>query len=88
MRVIHKYTLRPRILMELGAQILAVQWQGDDFVVWALVDTNQPMGRRRMLMIGTGHAFSSPQFDEAIYISTHQMPDGLVVHFFDLGYDS
>lgn len=85
MKVVYKYPVKPNIEMPRDAQILDVQWQGRDSVLWALVDTDAPPAFRRMLIVGTGHPLPIEYQATAKYICTRQMDDGIVLHFFDLG---
>jgi len=45
------------IRMPKDSQILCVQTQFDRPCLWALVDPNQPLEDRHILIFGTGHTF-------------------------------
>ncbi len=69
--------------MPLNATILSAQAQGSDLVLWASHAPHQPIGQRRINIVGTGHAFIPELAGE--FIGTVQQ--GLFVwHLFDQGY--
>lgn len=86
MKTIWKFPLRPflnpiEISMPEGAQILSVQNQREDPVLWALVDTNGKPEVRRFLVFGTGHPI--PGF-VGKHLGTFQAQAGtVVVHVFE-----
>jgi len=85
---IHKYKLHTGgeqiIKIPQGAKILCVQKQGDDYSLWAEIDTNANLVPRTIVAYCTGEEICNSPFVEAKYISTVQ--DGwFVVHFYDLG---
>lgn len=88
MRTIHKYPLREidhrsryLVTMPADAVTLSVQRQGNDLVLYAIVDTMTELDIRRIGVVGTGkeHTFVGP------YLGT-LMQEGLVLHFFDEGW--
>lgn len=58
MRKIFKYVVPDAghftVEMPRGAEVLTMQPQGDGFVFWARVDTDQPMDRRNFFLAMTG----------------------------------
>lgn len=67
--------------MPAGAEVLAVQVQGETPCLWAKVDPNLAKEARKFFIVGTGKAFPEGA-DE--YIGTFQMRDGaLVWHLFE-----
>lgn len=81
-RAIFKYPLvGESIQIPKDARPLAVQWQGQEPVLWAEVDpTNYKAEPRRLLRIGTGWWFNPVR---VVYLGTVQEPDRpLVWHFY------
>lgn len=88
MKTIHKFKVRPGdyTMMPKDAEVLSVGQQGADIVCWALVNEGWPAdGARKILSGGTGHKF--PEYCGQ-FVGTVQMDNGLVFHFFDLGYET
>lgn len=86
MTTIWKYSLdltdEQQLKIPKGSQILAVQVQRGDLVLWAIVDTEAPMEERGIVIVGTGHPF--PNVGIARHIGTVQMMDGaLIWHVFE-----
>ena len=83
---IWKYTIEVANHQELAlhseAKILAVQMQGGECRLWALVDeTKKDMATRRIAIYGTGHPIPD---DPGNYIGTFQIMGGdLVFHAFE-----
>jgi hypothetical protein len=82
---IHKY---PVLLghdyerqMPKGATVLSVQMQRDQPMMWAMVDTDQPLVLRKFAVRGTGHDCSGVSH---AFVGTFQY-GALVFHLFDLG---
>ena len=87
MKTIYKYKLLATdtqdIELPVGAEILTVQEQFGDAVMWALVDTNVTTETRTFQIVGTGHDASA--VDGAKYINTFQLNSGhLVFHLFEI----
>lgn len=88
MKTIYKYPLEAEdwqaIKMPRGAEILAVQTQGETPCLWALVDTENDSEERYLRVIGTGHPISSE--DKYLrFIGTFQLMGGsLVFHVFEV----
>lgn len=86
---IFKYELDHEIEMPQGAQVLSVGWQQNGIVngvyLWALVDPDAELEKRRFAIIGTGHEFSE---EDAAHLGTvHSLtPQGanLVLHIFEV----
>jgi len=59
MKTIHKYPLvivhEQPIQMPSGAEILSVAVQNETPCLWALVETENPMQKRSIVIVGTGH---------------------------------
>ena len=78
------------ITIQAGAKILTVQThQGNgEPCVWALIDPNAPMVKRRFLTLMTGQPIATMDLDNAVYVGTCQVRTGpivIVAHVFDLG---
>lgn len=85
MKQIYKYPLRitslQTITVPAGAAALAVQWQRDQAVLWALVDPTAPPAKVEIACYGTGEPFDD--VDPAAYLGSVQEPVGpFVWHFF------
>lgn len=84
MKTIYKYTLRfsdrQTVQMPANAQILSIQNQTSDPVIWAVVDTDQPMVERRFHMFGTG--MQATHVDNLHYLASVQFGP-FVWHFFE-----
>ncbi len=83
---IYKYPLlildEQDIEMPIGAGILTVQMQSGQPCLWALVDTERPMSKRKVLIRGTGHPCDGVK--DYCYLGTFQMKGGeLVFHVFE-----
>jgi hypothetical protein len=84
MQRIYKYPLlildEQEVEMPMGAGLMTVQMQNGQPCLWALVDTENTLEKRKVLIRGTGH----PAVDVGRYISTFQMKGGeLVFHAFE-----
>lgn len=83
---IYKYPIdvldEQEVLMPHGANILSIQWQRGELMLWALVQPINLRSPRKIVMLGTGHDFwNSEDFD---YITTIQQNDGdLIWHIFE-----
>jgi hypothetical protein len=86
MQTIHKYPLpleSRTVVMPAGSRILSVQVQKKTAVIWAEVDTGQPLAARDVRVFGTGLKVDTAG---ATFIDTVQLNDGnLVLHVFDGG---
>lgn len=91
MRTIWKFPLPPMSISDLivldmptGADILTLQIQGQTPTMWAVVD-NENFVHRRFVIVGTGHEIRD-EIDDAVgsYVGTWQS-QGFVWHLFDLG---
>jgi hypothetical protein len=85
-RRIFKYPVEMRdhfqISLPEGADILAVQVQRDQPVMWALVDPEKPLTQRWFRVAGTGHLIEE---DHLGHIGTFQLYAGdLVFHLFEV----
>jgi len=68
------------IEMPQFSQVLTVQMQDGQPCLWAFVDPERPMRKRKIRVFGTGHTIESC----GRYISTFQMQGGaLVFHVFE-----
>ena len=84
MQTVHKFRLSPgnpvTVEMPNLAHIIHVGTQDDGPVLWAWVDTDQPMTQREYYVFGTGHPMpSEPQLH---HIGTCQTESGFVWHVF------
>jgi hypothetical protein len=85
MRTVWKYDVHPGrfdVEMPLGAEILEVQCQHDDPVMWVLVDGDPKTEVRTFVTAGTGHEL--PAMTRLQHIGTWQQND-LVWHLFEMG---
>ncbi len=83
MRRIFKYSLqrvyRQLIGMPRGAEILSVQAQFGEAVIWAAVNPEQEMGKRIIYSIPTGE-----EPPDGMFLGTIQFNDGaFVLHVFE-----
>ncbi len=84
---IYKYPVpfRSNLILELpvSAELLTVQMQGDNPVVWVKLRQLSPeaMVERKFKWYATGESF--PEIREQ-YIGTVQTPNGLVFHLFEV----
>lgn len=90
MKTIWKFPLAvtdfQKVDMPLGAKVLAVQPQGDQVCLWALVDPAAENDRRGFWIHGTGHPIEHEKHLGA-YIGTFQLRGGaLVFHVFEHTY--
>jgi hypothetical protein len=68
--------------MPMGAKVIAAAMQDNVPTVWAWVDPERPVVRRRIAIVGTG--LGAPEYDEAEHVAT--VLDGpFVWHVFDGG---
>jgi len=74
------------IEMPKGAEILSVQSQFNEPMMWALVDPLKEKETRRFQIFGSGHDVPDVgEFSERNYIATFQVDDGnYVFHLFEL----
>ncbi len=86
MKTIHKYPLKiaeqQTGLLPAGAELLAIQLQGEQLCLWARINLDGPVAKRTLLMCGTGQP--AP---DGPHIATVQTGD-FVWHFFDGGEQS
>jgi len=81
--VIYKYKLEMPLcshMMPRKAEILAVQKQGDDIVLWAQVDTQAKLEVRRFMCCVTGGNAPAGKHE---YIGTVQLGD-FVAHVYEV----
>jgi hypothetical protein len=86
MRAIWKFpvSVRERFTVEMprGAEVLSVQVQHGEPVMWALLDPKAQNETRTFAVHGTGHEFYD---DGYAYIGTFQIAGGaLVFHLFEI----
>ena len=90
MKTIHKYPLAvvdsQHVLLPLGAEILSAQFQGIQLCLWALVDTDQPLRARSIVLLETGNAIPpvlADNLSKKNFIGTVQEPNyPMVWHIF------
>ena len=76
MKTIWKFDLgigRRKIEMPFGAEILAVQTQGEIPYLWALVDSDESMVVRSFETFGTGHPIPQSIGIYRIHVGTYQL---------------
>ena len=80
MKVVHKYTLYPSVVLDLtlNHRILAVQVQQNGPVIWVEEEVNQAKAPIKLAMICTGQPHNLTK-----YISTIQLGD-LVFHVYEI----
>ena len=87
MTIIHKHLLTNSATMldlPLGAQILTIQMQQDQPVLWEYHDQNEVRTQRRQFVaINTGQSFEFPG-DMHRYIATTTSTTGVVWHVFEV----
>lgn len=80
MKTIWKFgPLKPGInvaAMPRGAEVLTMQNQNDNFVIWARVDSEAPSVDRRFMLIGTGSDMSGAGSWD--HVATAQVESGLM----------
>ena len=86
MKQIFKYSVESlgnfEVEMPTGAQILTVQTQGAEPVLWAEVNPENEMEVRKFRVIGTGKEIADD--GERVYVGTFQMVGGgLIWHLFE-----
>lgn len=70
--------------MPANADILTVQVQRDNPVLYAMVDPSALTEPRRFVILGTGHVHKADEVGKLAYISTFQLFGGdLVFHVFE-----
>ncbi len=69
-----------KIQMPRGAEIISVQSQHGDGVMWAICDTSAEKQTRHFRVYGTGHSMAN---DGIKYIGTYQQ-DVFVWHLFEV----
>lgn len=83
--IVYKYLLNgpaTGLVLPYGAQLLTAQMQGDQLVLWALVDPREVRTVRRLIVsVNTGAEFD---FSLPIYIATATSPTGIVWHVFEV----
>jgi hypothetical protein len=92
MKTVYKYVIPPAamdtgLFMEFpeNAELLSVGEQNPDVVLWALVDSEEPVRKRFIRVVGTGHPIKHEPWPKTYrsYIGTVQMADGIVLHVFE-----
>jgi hypothetical protein len=70
------------ILMPKAAKVLSVHMQHGKPQLWALVDEDAPVERRKFATYGTGQPLPNIS-DHGEFVGTYQIQDALVFHVFD-----
>ncbi len=69
-------------MMPAGAEVLSVQVQRSQVVMWVLVDANRPEEAREFTAYGTGHPMPD---NPGKFIGTFQLASGdLIFHLFEV----
>lgn len=81
-KVIWKYAVAPYFVLDLpeDAEVLTVQLQNGQPVMWVKLDPQAPCISRPFVSIATGSSFND---EGAYYIGTFQV-EGLVFHVFEV----
>ena len=86
MTTIYKYQLNDEfneIEMPSGAEILSVQTQNNIPCIWAIVETDNPIEKRKLMIVGTGNEMNPCVL--YVFIGTFQLVKlGLVYHVFEI----
>lgn len=85
MKTVYKYQIeltdQPKVQLPKGAEILCVQPQHGALMLWARVNTEQPLEDRYVRIAGTGHPLEGAP---GRYINTFFIHQGsLVFHVFE-----
>lgn len=85
-KTIYKYPLaitgNQAVVMPIKAEILSVQFQGEDLCIWAAVDPTERKHVKIFHIFGTGHPIPEPE--KMRYLGTAQQFGGrLVWHVFE-----
>ena len=83
MKTVWKFPILPgeTVEMPLGAEVISIGEQGAGCVLWALVDSDEPIRTKRSFVVaGTGHTIDKPL---GRFIGTVQFRNGLVFHFWE-----
>lgn len=89
MKTIYKYSLNPPadlVILDVphGAEFIHAQEQHDVACLWAIVDSEQPMTKRAIRMVGTGNPAGDVHAEN--YIGSVLVLKGTYVwHIFDMG---
>ena len=87
MQVIHKYYVPKlglnKVDMPLHAEILSCGEQNGSLVIWAYVNTDEPLEKRQILTVFTGEDNFNLAAEYRKFIGTVQLYTGIVVHVFD-----
>lgn len=88
--VIFKYPIETSpvvIRMPRGARVLTVQLQQGVPTIWCLVDDEEPLVHRRLVVVGTGRDLEGRVSEKAVYVGTWQANEWgeQVRHLFDEG---
>ena len=78
MKTIYKYPLKVTdsqyLQLPRGCHVLSAGNQDGELVLWAQVDTDQPLVPHQVLIYGTGRPFELPGHRAYRYLNTVQMP--------------
>lgn len=70
------------IRLPIFHEFLDIQAQGDQIVIWLLVNPDEEVFIKQFKIFATGQNIFCP--DDYFYLKTVQMPDGLVWHVFEV----
>ena len=84
MKIVHKYLLQQTdhqwLELPRYSEVLTVQEQGNELYLWAKVDTQNPITKKSIVIVGTGHDASHT----GTYLGTCQLHSGqIVLHVFE-----
>lgn len=71
-----------KLMLPKGAIILSAMGQGDDIYIWAMVDKDQPLTPRYILVLPTGVEITTD--NTIVFIDSVQLYEGrLIFHIFE-----
>ncbi len=86
MITIYKYIIDPissGIEMPIEAEIIKAEAQGNDFCIWAKVNTLAEIETRNFVAFATGEIIPQQMGTDHLYIGTGFFDNGLVFHAFE-----
>ena len=89
MRCVYKYIVpvdhESNVMMPREAKILSAGFQGDDLMIWALVEPDYMMVPRKIRVVGTGFPNNDGICGRPFIGTVFKPESGLVFHLFDYG---
>ena len=89
MNTIYKYSFQTTDSLEIempsNSEVLTVQIQYGIPTMWALVDTESKIVKKKFRICGTGHKITKEDLERFLYVGTYQLSEGrLVFHLFEI----